>query len=99
MLIRPKSLKNYTLGLSSIKSRLSIYLQKERVHLDLNRLKSSSENGYSDITIKSKIKMSLNGKPSKLLIDENADLTKVSSNWLKHSKGISNETKEETCSF
>ena len=52
-----------------------------------------NDNGYPDITIKSNIKMSLNGKPANLLIDENTDLTKVSSNWLKHSKWISNETK------
>ena len=50
-----------------------------------------NNNGYSNISIKSNINMSLNGKPYKPLIDKNMDLTKVSSKWLTHSEWILNE--------
>ena len=50
-----------------------------------------NNNGYPDISIKSNINMSLNGNPTKPLIDRNMDLTKVSSKWLTHSEWILNE--------
>jgi hypothetical protein len=50
-----------------------------------------NNNGYSDISIKSNINMSLNGNPYNPLIDKNMDLTKVSSKWLTHSEWILNE--------
>ena len=50
-----------------------------------------NNNGYPDVSIQANIKMSLNGKPAKLLIDKNMDLTTVSSQWLTHSEWILNE--------
>ena len=50
-----------------------------------NNLKNS---GYSDVSIKSNIVMSLNSKRTARLIDKNIDLTKVSHKSLTHSKWI-----------
>ena len=50
-----------------------------------------NNNGYPDVSIQANIKMSLNGKPAKLLIDKNMDLTTVSGKWLTHSEWILDE--------
>ena len=55
-----------------------------------NHLKN---NGYTDISIKSDIIISMNSAPTNSLIDKNTDLTKVSDKWLTHSKWILHEEK------